>query len=370
VFQSVGTMRTTRFVLVAALVTATVTACHRVEVADKAGSGTLQLELASIDKIDTNGQSPGIRLFMSSLADVSGGQMTVAFHGTFEAGRVSAESDLVRAIAAGTVDVGIPSSRAFARAGLHGLEELEAPFVLTSRAAEDEIASGPVGRDLLAMLSGSDVVPLALIPGPMRRPWSTTPPLTSLAAWSGVTFRTYNSPVQEATVRALGGVSVPSSYNFPDLVRAGRLQAVETDVAQYAANGYGTLVPHAVRNEVLWPKMQVLTFSKKTWDRLSREQQGWVREAAARTLAGVLAYHYDETTPAVSLCAIGVRFSDAATTDLMALRAATQRVADGLAADPVTGRLLTEVEAVGARHPTPDILQVPASCLTTPRVGG
>ena len=116
--------------------------------------------------------------------------------------------------------------------------------------------------------------------------------------------------------------------------------------------------------------MQLLTFSKKTWDRLSRQQQGWVREAAARTLAGVLAHHYDETTPAVALCAIGVRFSDAATTDLMALRAATQRVADGLAADPVTGRLLTEVEAVAARHPTPDILQVPASCLTTPRVGG
>ena len=366
-FLSVRTMRTTRIALAVAVVMATVSACHRVEVADKAGSGTLQLEMASIDPIDTNGQSPGISLFMSSLADVSGGQMTVAFQGKFEGSRVSAESDLVRAIAAGTVDVGMPSTRAFSRAGLTGLEELEAPFVLTSRAAEDEIASGPVGRDLLATLVGSDVVPLALIPGPMRRPWSTTPPLTSAAAWSGTTFRTYNSPVQEATVRALGGVSVPSSYNFPDLVRAGHLQAVETDVAQYSVNGYGSLLPHAVRNEVLWPKMQALIFSKKTWDRLSPHQRAWVREATTRTLAGVIAYHYDETTPAAALCGLGVRFSDASATELAALSSAAKPVADALAAD--SGRLLAEIEAVAARHPSPDIFQVPASCLTTPPGG-
>jgi TRAP-type C4-dicarboxylate transport system substrate-binding protein len=370
VFRSEGSTRTTRRVVAVALVAVALAACQRVEVADKAGSGTLRLTLATIDNIDTNGQSPGIRLFMRSVAEVSGGRMTLVLQPSFEDGQVGAESDLVRATAGGTVDVAVASSRAFARAGIHGLEELEAPFALTSRAAEDEIASGPVGHDLLATLDGSDVIPLSLIPGPMRRPWSKTPPLTSVAAWSGVTFRTYNSPVQEATVRSLGGVSVPSSYHFPNLVRTGRLEGAETDVAQYAINGYGTLLPHAVRNEVLWPKMQVLIIGKKAWDRLTAQQQAWVREATSRMLAGVLAYHYDETTPAVALCRAGVRFSDATPQDLAAMRLATRSVTDGLAADPVTGPLLREVEAVAARHPTVDTVDLPASCLTPGRGPG
>jgi len=175
------------------------------------------------------------------------------------------------------------------------------------------------------------------------------------ADWAGLTMRAYNSPVQEVTEKALGAVPVAASYNFPVLVRSGHMQAVETDVAQYHVNGYGWLLPQVARNVVLWPRMVVLALSSAAWARLSSPQQEWVRKAADSAVRASVEFAYDETTPAVALCALGVRFVDATPADLAGLRAGVRPVLDRLNQDPVTGRLLAEVEQVAARHPAPDV---------------
>ena len=71
---------------------------------------------------------------------------------------------------------------------------------------------------------------------------------------------------------------------------------------------------------------------------------------------------YDETTIAQDLCGKGTRFIAASPDQIAALRTSLQPVLDGLAADPANGALLTEIQAIAANHPEPDVPTVPEDC--------
>jgi TRAP-type C4-dicarboxylate transport system substrate-binding protein len=339
-----------------------VTGCTAPEAVDKTDQSAIVLQLATADNPNPNGQTVAPQAFIDALELRSGGRLTASVQENFEEGEVTAETDLVKGIASGDLDGGWPSTRAFSRAGIRGLEPVEAPFTLTSYAAERSFVAGPEGQAVLATLDGSGVVGLGLAVGPLRRPWAVKAPLVDLDRWRGVKFRSFNSPVQDGVVRALGAKPVAASFHFPDLVEAGKLQGVEIDVAQYAENEYGNLTPEAVGNEVLWPKMLVLALSQQRFDSLSAEQQGWVRGAAQDAVQASVDFDYPEDSLAEHLCSQGVRFVEATPTQIAALRRAVRPVIDGLAHDPATGPSLAAVQKVATEFPTADALTVPVSC--------
>jgi TRAP-type C4-dicarboxylate transport system substrate-binding protein len=336
--------------------------CQVSPVVDKTGSRVVVLRLASIDTLSAGGQFIAPMTFVNALARRSGGQVKAQVQQSYESGAATAETDIVKGIASGDLDGGWPTTRAFSRAGIRGLEPVEAPFTLTSYAAEKALVSRPEAGTLLDTLHGTGVVGLGLAVGPLRRPWAVKQPLVDVQNWRGLTFRSFNSPVQDAVVRALGATPVAASYDFPDLVRAGSLGGAEADVPGYDLNSYGSLLPEAVANEVLWPKMYVLALSRARYDSLSEQQRGWVREAAADAVRASVNVRYEEDIPARRLCSRGVRFVDATPAQLAALRHAVQPVVDGLADDPATGPSLKAVLAVAAGFPSADALTVPASC--------
>jgi hypothetical protein len=149
-------------------------------------------------------------------------------------------------------------------------------------------------------------------------------------------------------------------------VRAGTLGAAEFDLAQYARNGLGTEVGQVTSDVVLWPKVFVLSLSRKRYESLSDEQRGWVREAARRATEASVAATYDEDALVGPLCSRGVHFYRAGAARLDALRAAERPVLSRLAADPTNGPLLQQIQAIAARHPQPDVPVQPASCASAP----
>ena len=116
---------------------------------------------------------------------MSGGLIKVDMTLGFDDGAADAETKLVQAIASGDVDGGWPSTRAFANAGIRGLEAVEAPLTISSYAASKALVSGPVARDLLAQLDGSGIKGLALAVGPLRRPFAAQAPLLGGAGLEG-----------------------------------------------------------------------------------------------------------------------------------------------------------------------------------------
>jgi len=160
---------------------------------DKSGNDTVVLRLATIDSVNNNGQSYGPQAFVDALEQVSDGRLQVEVDETYGDGAADAESNIVEAIASGELDGGWPSTRAFAYAGISGLEAVEAPMTITSYAAEKALVSGPVADELLAQLDGTGVVGLGLAVGPLRRPFAAgarwSDPRTGRGPGSGSTTR-------------------------------------------------------------------------------------------------------------------------------------------------------------------------------------
>jgi TRAP-type C4-dicarboxylate transport system substrate-binding protein len=346
----------------AAATVALVAACSATPSADKSGGDTVVLKLATIDRANNYRHSHGPQAFVDSLEKVSGGRIKVEVTEDYGQGAPDAESDLVQAIASGDIDGGWPSTRSFANAGITGLEAVEAPMTLTSYAAEKALVSGPVADELLGQLDGTGVVGLDLAVGPLRRPFAAEAPLLGPEDWAGATFRVYNSPVQTDAVRLLGATAVNLGLGWIDEARAGRLRGVEFDIAQYAQMGNTTEAGYVTANIVLWPKVFVLSISQERFDTLTDQQRTWVREAAEVAMQASVDATYDETTIAQDLCGKGTRFIAASPDQIAALRTSLQPVLDGLAADPANGALLTEIQAIAADHPEPDVPTVPEAC--------
>jgi TRAP-type C4-dicarboxylate transport system substrate-binding protein len=341
-------------------------ACHSQagSVADKAGSSTVVLKLATIDEVNDNGQSFGPQAFVDELAKVSGGRLRIDVTRNYGGGEPDAEVRLVEAIASGALDGGWPTTRAFANAGIKGLQAIEAPLTLTSYSAEKALVSSPIAGEILGHLKGTGVAGLGLSVGPLRRPFAGGRPLLAPEDWKGVRFRTSDSPIQDSTVNALGATPVQLGFHWPEAVAAGSLGGGEFDIAQYAQNGRTTEAGMITANVVLWPKVFVLSLSQKRYDSLTDEQRRWVNTAAAAATQASIDATYDETTIARKLCDAGARFVEASVDQVAAMKTALAPVVDGLANDAVEGPLLAKVQQLAADHSTPDVPDVPESCRT------
>jgi TRAP-type C4-dicarboxylate transport system substrate-binding protein len=336
---------------------------------DKIGSETVTLRLASIDDVNGNGISYGPEAFVKALDTVSGGHLKVDVTTSYGGGRAESESNLVKALASGEVDLGWPSARSFANGGIHGFGAVEAPMTITSYAAMKALVTAPVADKFLARLDGTGIAGLGLAVGTLRRPFATTAPLLGPSDWTGVPFRAFNSPVQSEAIQALGGSPVNLGGEWIDAIHAGTLRGAEFDVAQYQWNGFGSDAPFVTANVVLWPKVFVLSINRKRFESLTEQQRAWVHAAAQAATKASVDATYDETTMAKDLCSRGVRFVEASDDQVRALRAKLAPVIARLAADAVDGPLLADVQAIAADDPTVDIPDVPADCRQVPAAG-
>jgi TRAP-type C4-dicarboxylate transport system substrate-binding protein len=272
---------------------------------------------------------------------------------------------LVEAIASGDLDGGWPSTRAFSRAGIPGLDAIEAPMTLTNHEALQAVASGPAAERALAALEGTGVAGLGLFAGDLRRPFAADAFLLSPDDWDGISFRSYNSRVQSDTIAALGATARDLSFGWVEEVAGGRLDGIESGIEVYAGN-FSTELPYATANVVLWPKVSVLALSQQRLDSLTDEQRAWVDRAVEAAFGARSAAAHDESSAVEAACEGGVRFALASNEDLAAMRATVQPVIDALSASEIDQALMADVLAVAAEHPDAYVPPVPEECLGEP----
>ncbi len=327
---------------------------------DRAGGDTVVLQLASSDG---EGVDPatyqGPAEFVEALGEVSGGRLKAEITWDYASGAADAETQLVEAIANGDVDGGWPATRAFARAGIEGLEAVEAPMVLTSEAAVEDLVSGDAADSALAQLNGSGITGLTLMAAPLRRPLSGDRPLVAREDWNGATFRVFNSPVQAAAVRALGARPVNIGPSFGEALRVGDLDGAEVDVV---VKDLPTYIRNITSNVVLWPKVFVAAFNDEVFGDLTAQQQAWIREAAERATKASVDAPYDASVDLQPYCDRGTAVHEASPAQLAALRAAVAPVLEDLRRDPETADLMEAVDKLAAQHPNTDVPAPAGGC--------
>lgn len=159
------------------------------------------------------------------------------------------------------------------------------PFVFRSKDHMRQTLDGPVGDEILAALEGQGMIGLAFYDSGARSVYAAKQPLKTLADFKGAKIRVQPSDLFVAMVQALGANATPMPYGeVYTALKTGIVDAAENNFPSYdssrhfeAAKHY-TLTEHSMAPEVL-------VFSKRIFDGLSKDDQALIRKTAKESVA-------------------------------------------------------------------------------------
>ena len=350
--------------LIALALTAATAGCGALAGGDKAGGpvgGPVVARMANtasgLDDI------PPVGEFVRRVGTLSGGTLRIRMTNQWDDYTPSAEARLVRAVAAGTVDLGWAGSRVFDTLGVTGLRALSAPMLIDSFPLENAVLrSGLPGR-MLAGLPKIGVAGLGVLGERLRLPFSRRP-LLAPADWRGASFGTYQSGAQEQAIRALGALPVVAfgPYRVHYLTR-GQIQGFELDIRRYVRDVGPVGRMYATANVALWPQFDVLIANPRWLASLTAQQRGWLQQAASAAAGDSVALAASGSAAYLrQACAIGARFVSAPPAGLAALRRSLSAVYQNLATDPQTRAYIGQIRRLKAATPPGPPLRIPAGC--------
>jgi len=360
-------MKRMLYVATVAAVAAGLAACGGGQGANKAGatvqpSVTLTLEMP-------DARDPVGTFFANDVASRSVGGVRSSGNRTDRTGYSSArpanEPALARALASGRKDIGYLPARAWAAAGIPAFKALLAPFLATTDATAQAIASGSVARQVLGSLP-KQVVGVALVPAEPRRVprrvLSTRPP-TSPSSFAGLRIR-IGDPQSSADFASLGAHPMEgiASSQVYELIRRGRLDAAETSPSLALSNSYYTAAPY-LSSYAIFPKFESIVISRRTWNKLSGSQRAAVTAAAADTVRAAQTQVPGQEGRALSqLCQAHVHVATPTAAQLRQLAQAAQPAARALVSDPVARSVIAAIRALPGAGPQANPSLLPASC--------
>jgi len=318
---------------------------------DKAGGGGSEPAVAPVGKPVTLTLLTVDDLWASKLAEaaerLSGGTIRIDIRAGGSA-IVDYERRLVDKVRAGHGDMASVGARAWDRMGVTSFQGLVAPFLVDSLELERRVLESPRAVKLLDGVRPLGLIGVALLPGPLRRPFGLTRALLGPRDYAGAKVGVRFGRVAQDSVNALG--ATPEGYRIGSL--AG-LDGAELDVATIAGNSYDGDRSKLTGNVVLWARPETIVISRKAFDRLERSQQQILRRAGREAIAPVLAVlRKEEKDSLATVCSRGAAsLVDASPSQVAALRSATLPVYRELERDPGTRALLAEIRALRAQQP-------------------
>ena len=351
-------------VITVALAAATA-GCSALAGGDKAGGpagGPVVLRMASTPS--GLGDIPPVADFVRRVDTLSGGTVRITMMNQWGDYAPSAEARLVRAVAAGTVDLGWAGSRVFDTLGMRSWQALSAPMLIDSYPLENAVLRSDMPGRMLAGLSKIGVAGLGVLGERLRLPFRAHRPLLAPVDWRGVSFGTYRSGVQEQAIRALGATPLVAfgPYRLHYLAR-GEMQGFELDTRRYVRDVGPTGTMYATANVALWPQFDVLIANPRWLASLTAQQRGWLQQAAGAAARDSAALAASGSAAYIrQACAIGARFVTATPADLAAMRRSLSAVYQNLEADPQTRAFIQQIRRLKAATPPGPPLRIPAGC--------
>jgi len=331
---------------------------------DKAGGsagGPVVLRMASTPSSPSD--TPPVVDFVRRVHSLSGGLVQIKLIDQWGEWAPSAEAQVVRAVAAGTVDLGWAGSRVFDTVGVPGFQALSAPMLIDSYPLENAILKSALPMRMLAGLSTVHVTGLAVLGDALRQPFGVQRPLLDPADWRGLSIGTYRSGVQEQAIRALGASPVVAfgPYRSHDLA-SGRIQGFEIDIWRYPRDVVVNSA-YVAANVALWPQFDVLFANPARLASLTAQQRGWLRQAAQEAAAQSVSLVAGQNGAYIrQACGAGARLATATPADLAALRTAFSPVYQSLEASPQTRTFIRQIQQLKKTTPPGPAPAIPAGC--------
>jgi TRAP-type C4-dicarboxylate transport system substrate-binding protein len=312
---------------------------------DKAGGGSsekpLVLTLESEDDLSLTGAPE----FAAAVERLSGGRVRIDIVPAGRGTEAEFEKGVVQDVRDGKAQLGIGDARVWDTLGVRSFQPLVAPFLVDSLELERRVLESPLATRMLEGVEQAGVVGIALLPGPLRRPFGLSRPLVRPDDYAGATIGTRPAGLARTALRALGAKT--KGY-VPGLLSG--LDGTDMDPKSIDYNGWeGALTI----NVVLWPKPYTIFMNRDAFDALTSEQQEILRDAGREALASELDDLVRGGSDALSkACADGaLALVSASAADRAALRKAVQPVYEELESDPDTEKLIGEIAEMRSAAP-------------------
>jgi TRAP-type transport system periplasmic protein len=335
-------------------------------VGDKAGGapgGPVVLRMALIS---SGPLRDAARVFASEATALSAGNIRI--EPIFEWGSFtrSAEQQVLLAVSADTVDLGIVQTGVFDTMKNDSFRALLAPMLVDSYRLQGAILRSDITHQMLDGLMKNGVVGLAMLAGTLLKPVGVEGPLLGRDDWRGITFGTFLSEDQMAAIRAVGATPRAAYGSLRwRLLTLGQLQGYAFGLALYKYNLPQTamLSPYITANVTLWPWMQLLVANPDRLATLTPQQLSWLEEAAKEASSRSPALAESERGLTTLLCNEGVRFANASKDDLAWLRRVFAPLYARLEQDPQTKSFISQIRALkGPIAPDPSLV-IQRGCL-------
>jgi len=149
------------------------------------------------------------------------------------------------------------------------------PYVFRNTAHMQHVIDGPIGQELLDKVtnSGKGIIGLCWMDAGARNFYNTKKPIKSVADLKGLKIRVIGNPIFVDMANAMGGNGVAMGYDQVfSALQTGVVDGAENNPPSFVFdNHYQVAKFYTVDEHLIVPEM--LVFSKKAWDGLSKEDQ-------------------------------------------------------------------------------------------------
>ena len=214
------------------------------------------------------------------LDQATNGRLTVQMFPSMQLGgeKEALEQAQVGALALARVSVGVVGSI------VDDVNVFNLPFVFRDVAHMRKVIDGEIGKELLDKISSNPqarLIGLCWMDGGSRNVYNTKRPVRTVEDLKGLKIRMMGNPLFVDTMNALGGNGVAMGMDqVYSALQTGVVDGAENNPPSYDSFGHYTVAKHySMTEHLIIP--EILVFSKRTWDGLSKDDQALLRKVSA-----------------------------------------------------------------------------------------
>jgi tripartite ATP-independent transporter DctP family solute receptor len=158
------------------------------------------------------------------------------------------------------------------------------PFLFRSTEHMRKVLDGAIGEEILASCAPQGFIGLAYYDSGARSLYTAKKPIRTLADAKGMKIRVQQSDLWVSLLEAMGANATPMPYGeVYTALKTGLVDGAENNYPSYESSRHFEVAKfYSVTEHSLAPEM--LLFSKRTWDRLSADDQKAIRQAAKESV--------------------------------------------------------------------------------------